>query len=174
MTSSYTIFDPQVDRPLNQVPRGEAQAAYSYFIAQKDIRKSALHSLADERGLSLLINDNRELIQRLQQLLESEVAEDGTRQMPSPYVLSLCNDIGMFISDLLIQNAPQLAWGMHTAGKNDLSYQRPVVRGFNVENKNYSVDVDYLLCQYAHRLCHGGAKEGGLLWEIFRSALAKA
>jgi len=63
---------------------------------------------------------------------------------------------------------------MHTAGRNDLSYQRPVIRGFNVKNKNYSVDIDYLLCQYVHRLCAGGVKEDGLLLSIFKSALAKA
>lgn len=173
MTSEYSIFDPKVDRPLHELTRAEAEAAYDWFISQKDDRKRALLSHANELGVDLPDNE-RESIELLHQLLVSEIKKEGSQPEPSAYVYSLCNDIAIFLSDMLIQSAPHLSWGMHTAGKSDLSYQRPVIRGFNVKNKNYSVDIDYLLCQYAHRLCGGGSKEEDLLWNIYSSSLAKA
>ena len=58
--------------------------------------------------------------------------------------------------------------------KNDLFVSPSGINGFNVKNKNYSVDVDYVLCQYAHRLAQGGEQEAGLLFRIYESSLAKA
>lgn len=173
MISEYAVFDPKVDKPLHEMTRSEAKAAYEWFISQKDHRKDVLISYANRLGYDLR-GDDKQVIEALHRLLVSEIQKEGVKPTPSAYIHSLCNDIAIYISDLLVENAPHLSWGMHTAGKSDLSYQRPVIRGFNVKNKNYSVDVDYLLCQYAYRLCVGGSKEEDLLWKIFSSALSKA
>lgn len=173
MASEYSIFDPKVDQPLHELTRSEATVAYDWFISQKDERKHRLLSHAKELGFHLQ-DEERETIERLHQLLVSEIQKEKSQHTPSAYIYSLCNDIAIFMSDMLIRRAPHLSWGMHTAGKNDLSYQRPVIQGFNVKNKNYSLDIDYLLCQYAHRLCRGGSKEEDLLWSIYSNALAKA
>src|SRR5690606_39100808 len=113
-------------------------------------------------------------LELLHGLLVADIQREGQQTVPSPHAYSLCNDIAMHMADLLIENAPHLSWAMHTAGRTDLLYQRPVIRGFNVSNKNYCVDFDYVLCQYAHRLCRGGGKEEGFLWQLYSSALAKA
>jgi hypothetical protein len=173
MTFEYSNFDPKVDKPLHELTRHEAEAAYEWFMSQKDYRKNVLLSYAVKLGYDLHGND-KERIETFHKLLVSEIKKEGVSPNPSSYILSLCNDIAIFISELLIKNAPHLSWGMHTAGKSDLSYQRPVIRGFNVKNKNYSVDIDYLLCQYAHRLCSSGQKEEELMWKIYSSALSKA
>jgi hypothetical protein len=173
MTTGYKIFDPKVDKPLHELSRVEANSAYRWFISQKDKRKTMLMDHAKRNGFPIE-GDAKELIENLHEFFVTEVKKEKKGHPPSSYIFSLCNDIGMLISDLLIEKAPQLSWTMHTAGKTDLSFQRPVIIGFNVKNKNYSVDIDYLLCQYAHRLASTGVKEDSFFWNIYSAALAKA
>jgi len=169
---NYVIFDPQVDRPLHELPRKDAQAAYDWFLSQKDLRIQVLKRYACELGFA--VEDETNAIEHLHDLLVAEVREDGVRAVPTPRVFSLCHDIAVFISEMLIRNGTSLKWAFHTAGKNDLSYHRPVINGFNVKNRNYSVDIDYVLCQYAHRLSQGGDQEAGLLRRIYQSSIVKA
>ncbi|MCA9006544.1 MAG: hypothetical protein KDA70_14830 [Planctomycetaceae bacterium] len=172
MSNAYVIFDPKVDRPLHEMPRKDAKAAYNWFIAQKDERVEVLKRYAHELGFSL--DDEFNAIEQLHDLLVAEIHKDGVRDVPTPRVFSLCNDIAIFISEMLIRNESSLQWTFYIANKNDLSYHRPVITGFNVKNKFYSVDIDYVLCQYAHRLSQGGSKEEGLLRRIYESAISKA
>ncbi|MGB1930527.1 MAG: hypothetical protein ACPIA2_17280 [Mariniblastus sp.] len=174
MKSNYALFDPKIERPLHELTRREATAAYEWFISQRDERIDILTQHARELGYEL--NGNIEsVLENLHQLFIAEVHGEGKAETPTAYVFSLCNDIALFISDRLILKAPQLHWGMFTAGKKDISYQRPVLQGFNVANKKFNVDIDYVLCTYAYRLCRGGAvEEKDYFWRIFNSALSKA
>ena len=172
MNDTYVIFDPKVDRPLHEMPRNDAKAAYNWFISQKDERIEVLKRYAHELGFSL--DDEFNAIEQLHNLLVAEVHKDSVRDVPSTRVFSLCNDIAIFISEMLVRNGSSLQWTFYIANENDLSYQRPVITGFNVKNNNYSVDIDYVLCQYAHRLSQGGNQEEGLLRRIYESMISKA
>ncbi len=92
--------------------------------------------------------------------------------MPS-YIFSLSCDIGMFMGELAIRLAPCLHWEMCTHGKNNISYQRPVIMGFKVKNKHFNVDFDYVIVTYAYRLLDGEPEVSMLFTRILESCLEK-
>ncbi len=56
----------------------------------------------------------------------------------------------------MIERAPSLGWRLHTSGRRDLSYQRPVVMGFRrVANPRCNVDPETLVTVYGHGLVAG-------------------
>lgn len=94
---------------------------------------------------------------------------------PSPELFSVCNDIGVYVSEYVIQTTRSaVAWQFYTADKKGLSYQRPVLAGFGVPNKSFCVDVDYLLCTYAFRILKTGKKDEGFLEAIAAKAVSIA
>ena len=161
----YSIFDPKVDMPLHELPRKEARAAYDWFLSQRESRIQVLTQYSLESGICLKKNG----IEKLHNLLVAEVHKEGLREVPTARVYSLCNDIAIFISEMLIRNSASLKWKFYVAHERDVSYHRPVIVGFKVKSKR--VDIDFILCQYAHRLSQGGEKEEGFLRRIYDSAL---
>jgi hypothetical protein len=166
----YSIFDPHIDRPLHELSREEAKDAYKWFISQKGLRKEELLRLCKERGV--FITEPVVFLEKLHDFFIHEIKLDGIKDTPSNYIYSLCNDIAIYMGELLIENASNIKWCFFIKGKSHIYYQRPVLIGFeNVKNKNYCIDFDYLLCQYAHRLFQGGEKEGELFKLMYECAL---
>ena len=64
----------------------------------------------------------------------------GERLEPTWYVVA--RDIGIWVGNYLIERADHLEWRLFTGGKTDVSYQRPVIMGFDVPNKKYNVDPE--------------------------------
>lgn len=170
MLDDYQIFDPKVDRPLHELSRRDAMGAYEWFMSQKEDRKTMLIRHASRKGVFL----NKAITENLEDLhhfFVGEVQKDGIKQRPSSYIFSLCNDIGIYISELVISACPHLSWGLNTFGKKGISYHRPVVLGFSSKSKKDGLDMDFLLCQYACRLCKGGPIEDIYFWRIYDAAI---
>jgi hypothetical protein len=167
----YVIFDPMVNKPLHELPRDEAREAYDWFLANVGVRVSELSRLVGEMGIILDFSEDSlaplhswffDLVNKEKRLGNST---------PSPELFSVCNDIGVYLSEFVIRRGKQVKWLFYTGEKKALSYQRPVIAGFNVKNKDYHIDFDYLICQYAFRIFTKGAKEDNLFTLMINKAL---
>ena len=88
---------------------------------------------------------------------------------PSPEAFSLCNDIGMYLGEMLRQCSSTLHWELLTWNKRDVYYHRPVILGFSkVKNRNFSVDFYDMLCGYAFRLVRGRGRQVGLIPKMYK------
>ena len=172
MSQEYKIFDPKVGGPLHTLPEKQAIEAFDWFMQNRESRIAILVEHARVLGFDLS-GDVTQALKNLHDLFVSEIKNEGVSQRPSSYVFSLCLDIGIYISEKLIQESDVLKWKM-AKGKKNVFFQRPALFGFAVKNKNYCVDIDYLLCQYAHRLCRGGKAEEDKLLKIYEAGLLEA
>ena len=163
--SSYEIFDPLVEGPLHLLPRREARKAYDWFIRQIPTRIELLGELLiAEAGVELSLG----ALSKVQVWFdETTRIETSGSEEPTAFVYSLCNDLGMFLGQSMVERHERIAWTMCTFGKRYLYYQRPVLIGFDVPNPKYIVDFDYALCAYAHRLALGQPSEVELFERMF-------
>lgn len=91
---------------------------------------------------------------------------------PSPELYSVCNDIGVYLSEFVISSAKKIKWSFFIKDERGLSYQRPVISGFNVKNLDYHIDFDYLMCQYAFRILKTGSKENDIFAVMIKKAVS--
>ena len=70
----------------------------------------------------------------------SECGEDDPGA-PDGQWFAVVHDIGMYLGDLIVKRAPGLEWRFFDKGKKDISYQHPILMGFDVPNPNYNADV---------------------------------
>ena len=166
----YVIFDPMVNRPLHELSREEARTAYNWFLANIPARLDELSRLVTADGVEL--NYSESSLTSLHDWFYEVVREEWAlnNSAPSPELFSVCNDIGVYLSEFVIRSAKDIKWSFFTKDKRGLSYQRPVVSGFNVKNLDYHIDFDYLLCGYAFRILKTGNKEN----DIFAAMIKKA
>lgn len=167
---AYSVFDPGVDRPLDELPRQEAKRAFDRLMAQKAGRVSALVSLCLANGLEL--STGRDSIQRLNSwfLRELRSAHTGEGDLQGEWY-SIINDIALFLGDILVTRFPGLSWVFYTLGRSDASYHRPVVMGFKgAQNKKYNLDLDFLIGTYAHSAVRGEDVEPSFFVQILDSA----
>lgn len=148
MVVRYTIFDPLVDRPLHEVSREEAKIAFDHFIKSIPERIAQISRLAGLDESLAPSEDQLPLLSRwFPNFLDAQKVDSESVELPPPIVFSVCNDIAMYLGELLVSNYENLRWKMITSPKSDVSYQRPAVVGFqSVPNKRYNVDFDYSLC----------------------------
>lgn len=150
----YNIFDPKVDCPLNDLSRQEAKVAYDWFISQINTRIEAITAYCEKQGFRL--DGSATSLTYLHSFFVREVKKEIGDSIPSAYVFSLCNDIAIYMSEIIMRENRQIKWKMHGGGKKHIYYQRPVLSGFkNAKINDYCIDYDYLICQYAHRLLMG-------------------
>ena len=167
---NYAIFDPKVERPLHELPRPEARAAYDWFMKSIPVRVEELKSLVARDGVHL--NGTPSCLIALDEWLFAQLQESYLQGMtePSPFFYSLSNDIGMYLGESLIADSSNLRWEFYLKGKKALSYQRPVIMGFKVKNQNYNVDFDDAICRYLHRVLRTGEWEGHFLSNMYEQA----
>jgi hypothetical protein len=153
--TGYEIFDPEVDRPLNEVTRAEARRHFDKLMAQKDERNAQLAALlVRNRGPEL--GDDDAAISALDHWFRDRVEPDPERPhrlLPEWY--SVGNDMALHLGDVAIARSPWLHWELFTWGKKDVAYQRPVLMGFRVPDKRYNVDLDWNLAVIGHRQVTG-------------------
>lgn len=170
---TYVPFDPGVDRPLHEVSRREARAAFDRLMDAKADRIEELRRLLDDNGVHLSA-DNAGL-QSLNDWFRNEVeghTESG-RLLPRWY--SVVNDVALFIGDVIIDRCLGVSWVMFDHGKRDAAYQRHVLMGFGgVPNPKYNVDVDLLVATYAHRVIAGQPVEADAFVVWVGAATTKA
>jgi|GEM_PF-5970307 len=167
---AYSIFDPKVNRPLHELPRQEAQAAYNWFIENIPVRLEELKGLLLNDGIDLDFSD-RSLIE-LHEWFFSIVQEEwySGNERPSSELFSICLDIGVYIAEMVKTQSPRITWSFYTTETRGLYFQRPVITGFDVKNKDYHVDFDHLLCLYAFRILKSGKKEDDLFFAMYQEA----
>ena len=162
----YDSYDPGIQGPLHELPRGEARAAYERLMLQKAGRNEALRSLVKASGVELDTSDSS--VQELNDWFRREVEADPVnRGRLQPIWYSVVNDIGLFIGDVIIARSPGLRWEFFTAGAKSVSYQRHVIMGFSrVPNPKFNLDPDLLVATYGHRIVAGEDVERNafLLW----------
>lgn len=167
---AYNVFDPQVSRPLHELPRDEAKKAYDWFISSIPERITELRRLLQADGVEL---DFQERSLTLLHNWFFDVAKEERalgNVSPSPELFSVCNDVAVYISEMLRLTSNKLHWHFYAANSKAISYQRAVLKGFNVKNRDYHVDFDYLICQYAFRIIKSGTKEDDLFLSMFQHA----
>ena len=167
---AYSIFDPKVDRPLHEMSRKESQTAYDWFIENIPERLDELCELLHEGGIDLDFSESS-LIKLHDYFFDFAQEERAVgNSSPSPELFSLCNDIGIYIAEILRKEEGRIDWDFYISNQKGLSYQRPVLVGFDVKNKDYHIDVDYLICQYVFRILKTGKKENDLFLAILKKA----
>ena len=167
----YENFEPKYPGPEHELSRSEAKESFAWFMSQKDTRIAALKQLTGTSGLESL---SRDTLPELHEWFVTKVSAEPRQDDGgiSAFTRSLCNDIGMFMGDLLIESTAGITWELCTEAKGHFSYHRPHLIGFI---KGYS-DVDYnlLLVQYAHRLSAGREVEADLFSVLFNSSYGRA
>lgn len=166
----YEIFDPEVDRPLAELSRRDARAAYDRLMAAIPDRLGQLQELLDANGVGA--GD----LAAVDEWFFRSVAEDaGTGGRLAPVWYSVVNDIGLMLGERVIASTNgSLRWEMVDAPKKDMSFQRHVIRGFDVSNPRYYADFDLLVGMYGHRIVRGEESGSGLLERLLADSLAKA
>jgi hypothetical protein len=169
----YEVFDPGVDRPLAELPRKQARAAFDRLMGARGERLSQLRQLAAANGIDL---DAADGVQRLNDWFVASVRpapEDGGRLANIWY--SVVNDIGLFLGERAIDaSAGTLRWEFFTSGKRDMAYQRPVLMGFKVSNPRYNLDPDLLVGMYGHRVVRGEDVDPSFFANLLLAAAARS
>lgn len=152
----YEPFDPGVSRPLNEVTKREARAAFARLMEAKDDRIKQLSELLAQNAVELSGSDAG--LQQVNDWFRAEVEGDQDSGRLHNIWYAVVNDIALFLGDVVIERAPSVSWVMFDKGSRDMSFQRHVLMGFTgVANPRYNVDIDLLLATYAHRII---AQEG--------------
>lgn len=169
----YEPFDPGVERPLHEVPRKEAKAAFDYLMAAKGDRIAFLRRLTHANGVDLDAPDGlRQLNDWFARSVEPHPTQPGRLR---DVWYSVVNDIALYLGHCLIEvSGGTLRWQLHTAGQRDLSYHRAVITGFDVPNPKYSVDPNMAVGIYGHRVVAGEDIEPDFFRDFVEAALAKA
>jgi hypothetical protein len=171
MLSSYSVFDPGVDRPLHKVSREEAIRHFEHHVVSIEERLAQLQLLVESAGIELDFSDRS--LHQLDQWFPAVISSYGVEnEWPTPEALSICSDLAMYLGEVLRRRGPKLEWRLELGDKRDMAYQRPVIAGFQqVRDPSYSVDYDDMLCGYAVRLAQGGDAEKGYIPKILKSRL---
>lgn len=170
----YVAFDPGVTRPLHEVTKREARAAFRRLMAAKDERVGALRQLLAQNGV--VLSSEPEGLKALNDWFRSEVEGDRATGRLFPVWYAVVNDLALFLGDAIIATSPDnLKWVMFDKGARDVAFQRHVIMGFAVvANPKYNVDIDFLVATYAHRIIAGEQVETDAFATWIEGAAAKA
>lgn len=138
---SYEIDRPIVDHvSLNDAPRREARAEYDRLMRVIPDRLAMLRQLLADNSLTL--GESDEAIQGLNDWVRNNVCADP--ENPSqvmPEWLSVVTDIALFLGEVMIARNPGLYWTFCDRPKRNISYQYPVVMGFQTPVPGLSMDA---------------------------------
>jgi hypothetical protein len=162
----YEVFDPRVDRPLHEVSRPDARAHFDLVMATKEHRIAELKKLCNGVGVNL--DHGFDALQGFNDWFIAHVEPDPARpRRARGRWLSLCHDLALYIGDSWIAKYSHLHWTLHTGGKRNVSYQRPVIAGFSV-GPRYTVDLDYALGGYAGDVAWGAPRDPDFFTQLAR------
>jgi hypothetical protein len=139
------------------LPRREARISYKDLMEKKPERKRLLKSLVEQNGLEL--GTDNESIQRLDDWFRNSVEEDPERPRflwPDWYSVSI--DIGLFLGDIMIERNPGLHWEFFTWGKKNISYQKPVIMGFDTPDSKYNIEPERRIVEYGHSIVNNSVR----------------
>jgi hypothetical protein len=167
---SYAIFDPGVDRPLSDVTRPVADAAFRKLMASREERINELRTLVAP-GVDLDAPNGLDQLDGW--FTKSVEANPSNMERLRNEWYSVVNDIGLLLGERAISASNgQLRWTMCTTPK-DASYQRHVITGFSVANPRYHVDFDVLVGMYGQSIVAGENTEPNYFTTLLRAAAAQ-
>lgn len=169
----YEPYDPGVDRPLHEVGRTEARAAFKRLMDAKAHRIDELRVLLDRNGVPL--DSSSQGLQSVNGWFFAAITGNRDTGRLDPIWYSVVNDLGLYLGEIMIERAPGLRWEMFDRGKADSSFQRAVIMGFtSVQNPKYNVDIDFLVGSYAHRVVLGNEVSRDMFPVWVETAVARA
>jgi hypothetical protein len=113
----------------------------------KDFRKAELSSLLSSFGVVLTNTD--ESIQELNDWFVREIRPLPDRTIPDRRSLSVCEDVALFLGDVMISRHRELRWDLFIWGKMNIAFQSPVIMGFPGEDPKWHGNMDVA------RIVHG-------------------
>ncbi|RXQ96290.1 hypothetical protein EO244_05515 [Ancylomarina salipaludis] len=156
----YEIFEPQVKAPLHTLARAEAKRHFNLHLSSIGERIKELEKLMNSVNIELdfTIDSIVKIDNWFPDIIEPNPQKNNE---PNGKSFSICNDLGMYLGEILKKESEWIKWELNTLRKSDISYHRPVLTNFRgVKNKNYYIDFDLVLCQYAHRIIDGKVELG--------------
>lgn len=113
----------------------------------KESRKAELSSLLASFGVILM--DTDESIQNLNDWFVREIRPLPDRMIPDGRSLSVCEDVAVFLGDVMISRNRELRWDLFIWGKANIAYHSPVIMGFPGEDAKWHGHMDIV------RIVHG-------------------
>ncbi|GIT82026.1 hypothetical protein LLS1_36950 [Leifsonia sp. LS1] len=158
----YSLYEPPVLGPPENMSRRDARVAYADVMEKKPERLDYLKAFAARNGV--VLDGHRESTDRWGRWLYEHVEEDPVR--PGRLLgdwYSLVFDSGLFVGDLIIAKNPARFWKMQEGGKRHVSYQKPVIAGF--DDPRYSVDPDRFIAGLGYAGIKRKPLDDSPIWE---------
>ncbi|WP_354697233.1 hypothetical protein DSM112329_02859 [Paraconexibacter sp. AEG42_29] len=167
----WTAFEDAPGRPLAEVDRATAQRYFATLMAARRARRDHLLALLALNGVQIS-TDNAGL-QRLNDWYRAHVQGSEPDLLEDRwYAVGL--DVGLFLGEAMIERAPTLEWRVFTGVAHDVSYQRPVVMGFErARNRQYNVDPEFLVSIHGRRIVAGDDEPADYFVALVDAAVAR-
>lgn len=149
---SYRPDWPPFEGPLSSLSRKEAKISFEHFMQEREKRLAELKGLLERNGISLGFNE-KDL-----QSVNDWFVENVERCERNPDWLenlwySVIHDLSVFIGEMIISRHPNLHWDFFVGKKIDISYQRPVIMGFdNIPKVRMEMNISVALVTFATRV----------------------
>jgi len=171
---NYNPYIPLYSGLLGSMPRRQAKEEFDHLMTAREGRSRELSAFLATQDVVLTTDD--EGIETLDSwFVENvELSSDNRERLQNVWY-AIAVDIGLFMGDLIISQCSHLRWEFFIWGKRNVSYQRPVIMGFQeVKHPKYNVDIILALSAYGLRVASGKSMERGLMSKMMVSMRAKA
>lgn len=146
--NSYELNEVTPYWARQQMPRREARAEFNRTMVQKESRVAKLRLLLDGYGISLAGTDA--LVQELNDWFVGVMSPLDDRYVPDGVSLSICEDVALFLGDVMISRHPELRWEFFTWGKRNVAYQSHVITGFPFDDPKLHTNLDLSRIVYGY------------------------
>jgi hypothetical protein len=154
---SYIVIQPPFALNLREMPKGELERYFQWFMAILPERVSTLtkavqgtlgfenwHPDRTPASLDVLgtwFAGQVEMRPRTQEELQAIQAlqafpVDIPREQLTNRTFSLAMDVGMYLSQVFLKNYPSLSWEQRTENKRFADYGQPLISGFGLVSLN--------------------------------------
>lgn len=138
--ASYPLNEQDPYWILQELPRTEARAQFERAMTSKSDRIVALRNLLEPVGNSLDGSDRD--VQLLNDWFVEAMSPLSGTDTPDGVSLSVCEDVALYLGDLMISRHPELHWEFFTWGKKNVSYQCHVIMGFPFDGPALHANLD--------------------------------
>jgi len=167
----YEPYQPGGGRSLHELSGTEARAIYEQTMLSIPDRVRQLRSLLEANDVDA--DDLRAVYDWFVGSVQ-ESPDVGTRRLADIWY-SVVNDIGIMLGERAIAATNGgLRWHLIEGPKNDVSYHRHVIMGFDVPNPDYNADFSGVLQMHGLRIIRGEQAPPDFLTVLFAASLEKA
>lgn len=124
----------------SEMPRREARAQFNRTMATRAERIATLAALL--RGFGLGLSDSDDAVQKLNEWFVDVMTPLPDRSLPDRRSASVCEDVALFLGDVMISRHPELRWEFFIWGKKNIAYRCHVIMGFPHENPKLHANLD--------------------------------